>query len=606
MTFQHEADKQQESKSSDAAIFPLLSGEGNQRLLLEWIADHEEYTLVDPEKPVETADFDCCILDGQALETHGETLRERKQEAEPILLPFLLLLPEADLSVLEVDRGEIADGVVFDTIDEVVSLPIKKVELEWRTEALLRLREQSLELAAGKRKLRQFKRATEAAGHAVYITDAEGRIEYVNPAFEEMTGYSETEAVGETPRLLDAEEMSTEYFDRLWETISNGETWEEDIVNQRKDGDVYHAFQTIAPINDETGTPERFVAIQSDITQRIEAEQRLRLFRDIVERVDDPIMLQDRDGKFRLVNEALTEFAAMTQAELIGETESAFMDSESAARIEERKQQVLDQEQAIRYTISPTFPTMDGETFSTIRYPYYGETGDVEGTIAICRNVTDLKSRESQLQVIDRVLRHNLRNDMTTIGMFAEQIEESAPDSLVEDARRIRVTSEKINRTIEKERKITKFLTEDPKETSVDMVRVVETVVDRLAKRYPDAVVSCELPDSCQVHATVHIEQAFVELLENAIVHSDRDSPTVDVRLTDHPDAPTLTVADDGPGVPEMDRKVLTQGTEIEQLYHGSGLGLWLVHLIVTHSGGTVSFSENEPRGSVVTVQFRF
>lgn len=589
----------------DAAIFPLLSGEGNQRLLLDWIADHEEYTLVDPEEPVETAEFDCCVLDGPALETHADTLLERKRAAEPVLLPCLLLLPEADLSVLDIDRGEIADSVVFDTVDEVVSMPIKKVELEWRTEALLRLRRQSLELVAGQRKLRQFKRATEAAGHAVYITDAEGRIEYVNPAFEEITGYDESEALGETPLLLDSGEMSEAYFDRLWETISNGDTWEEDIINERKNGELYHAFQTIAPVDGEADAPEKFVAIQSDITQRVQAEKRLELFRDIVERIDDPIMLQDRTGEFRLVNEALAEYAAMSREELLGETESAFMDDDSAARIEERKQQVLDEERAVQYTISPTFPTIDGETFSTVRYPYYGETGELEGTIAICRNVTELKSRESQLQVIDRVLRHNLRNDMTTIGMFAEQIEETAPEALVEHAERIRATSERINRTVEKERKITKFLTDSPEETTVDMVRMVNAVVDRIADRYPDARLSATVPDSCQIRATTHVEQAFVELLENAIVHADRDNPTIDIRLSDHPDGPTLTVTDDGPGIPEMDRTVLTQGTEIEQLYHGSGLGLWLVHLIVTHSGGTVSFTENDPRGSTVTIEFQ-
>ncbi|MFC7059407.1 sensor histidine kinase [Halovenus salina] len=218
--------------------------------------------------------------------------------------------------------------------------------------------------------------------------------------------------------------------------------------------------------------------------------------------------------------------------------------------------------------------------------------------------MTELKSRESQLQVIDRVLRHNLRNDMTTIGMFAEQIEETAPEALVEHAERIRATSERINRTVEKERKITKFLTDSPEETTVDMVRMVNAVVDRIADRYPDARLSATVPDSCRIHATTYVEQAFVELLENAIVHADRDNPTIDIRLSDHPDGPTLTVTDDGPGIPEMDRTVLTQGTEIEQLYHGSGLGLWLVHLIVAHSGGTVSFVENNPRGSTVTIEF--
>lgn len=586
---------------SPAAILPLLSGAGDQRLLFEWVENHDDYTLVDPDEPIETAEFDCCILDGKALEAHGDELRRRKQEAEPVLLPCLLLLPEADMSVLDIDRGEIADGVVFDTVDEVVSMPIKKIELEWRTEALLRLRSQSLTLQRKQEQLRQFKRATEAAGHAVYITDADGTIEYVNPAFEEMTGYEATEAIGETPQLLDAGEMDNTHFDHLWETISRGGVWEEEILNERKDGDLYHAYQTIAPVTDSTGSPENFVAIQSDITQRVEAEQRLEMFRDIVERIDDPIMLQDLDGKFRLVNEGLTTFAGYSKEELMGETEHLFMDDEAATRIEARKRQVLKQERAVQYSISPDFPTTESAKFSTVRYPYYGPNGDLSGTIAICRNVTDLESREDQLKVMDRVLRHNLRNDMTTIGMFAQKLADSLSGDLLSDAERIQKTSREVNQMVEKQRKITKFLTNDPVLQNIDLTRLVDTVVNQLSEEYPEADISCSTPPECTVRATVSLEEAVIELVENAIVHSDRDQPTITVDL-ESSDGTTLAVADDGPGIPEMDRQVLAHGTGLEQLYHGSGIGLWLVHLVVTHASGTVSIEDIDPEGTLVTI----
>lgn len=599
------SDGNDESLATDTAparILPLLSGEGDQRLLREWIADHDRYTMVDSDRPVETTEFDCCLLDGETLQRHAEALRQRKRDAAPVLLPCLLLLPEADLSVLEVDRGEIADSVVFETVDEVVSMPLKKAELEWRTEALLRLRSQSLRLDSQRRELRLFKRATEAAGHAVYIVDSDGEIEYVNPAFEEITGYDAVEVIGETPRVLDAGEMSESYFDRLWETISSGDVWTEDIINQRKNGEVYHANQTIAPVTDGTGSPAKYVAIQSDITERVETEQRLEMFRDIVERLEDPIMLQDREGRFRVVNEALTEYAEMSREELLGRTEFAFMDETAATRIEARKAQVLEQEQPVQYSISPTFPTENGEVFSTSRYPYYDQDGSLAGTIAICRVVTDLKSRENQLRVMDRVLRHNLRNDMTTIGMFAEKLRDTASDELAADADRIHTTSLKVNRMVEKQRKITDFLTERSREQPIDLARTVDTVVEQLRDRYPDAEIQASLPETCPVETITDIEQAVTELVENAIVHSDGETPSVEVRVSDD-GCPTVVVADDGPGIPDMDRQVLTAGKEVEPLYHGSGLGLWLVHLIVERGGGHVAVTENEPTGSVVTIR---
>ena len=170
--------------------------------MVEWIETHDRYTLVDPDQPIDTATFDCCILDGEMLRRHAEALRTRKRDAEPALLPCLLLIPEADLSLIEADRGEIADSVVFETADEVVSMPIKKAELEWRTQALIRLRTQSQRLKQRTETLELFKQAVEASGHAIWVSDTDGTINYVNPAFESITGYGRDEAVGESPELI--------------------------------------------------------------------------------------------------------------------------------------------------------------------------------------------------------------------------------------------------------------------------------------------------------------------------------------------------------------------------------------------------------------------
>ncbi|MDB2294564.1 PAS domain S-box protein, partial [Halorubrum ezzemoulense] len=279
---------------------------------------HDSYTLVDPDQPVETATFDCCIVDGEMLQTHAETLRARKREAEPALLPCLLLIPGADLSVIETDRGEIADSVVFETADEVVSMPIKKAELEWRVEALTRLRTQSLRLRKRTETLELFKQAVESSGHAIWMSDATGTIKYVNSEFESITGYSRTEAVGESPELISSGAMPDDYYSDLWETITAGDTWHEEITNQQRDGSQYVADQTIAPIV-EDGEPKAFVAVQRDITERKEIEQRLSLYRDIVERLEDPIMLQSCEGEFRLVNDALCSFAGLSRDELLGD-----------------------------------------------------------------------------------------------------------------------------------------------------------------------------------------------------------------------------------------------------------------------------------------------
>jgi len=589
--------------AGQAALFPLLSGEGNQRLVVEWIQAHDRYTLVDPDQPVETATFDCCILDGEMLQTHAETLRARKRKAKPALLPCLLLIPEADLSLIETDSGEIADSVVFETADEVVSMPIKKAELEWRTQALVRLRTQSQRLKERTETLELFKQAVEASGHAIWISDTDGTINYVNSAFESVTGYSRDEAVGESPNLLNSGEMDDDFYSDLWETITAGDTWHEEITNQRSDGSQYVADQTIAPIV-EDGEPRAFVAVQTDITERKELEGRLSLYRDIIERLDDPIMIQTCEGEFRLVNDALCSFAGLSRDELLGGGEYAFMDEETATRIARQKQRVIETEQPVEYNIEPTFKHSDREAiFYTSRYPYY-EDGELAGTLAICRNVTDLEERTRQLHVLDNILRHNIRNELNVIHGRGEQLRGDLEGELEAAAGTIVDRAETLLTTSEKSRKITTVLSEPREPISADIGQVIRVLAKEIAGDWPNAEIDVTGPTQLVVSANESITAALEELFTNAVIHNDSEEPHVCVDLTVEGSWGTLSVRDNGPGIPEFDRDVLESGGAIETLSHGSGLGLWLVYWTVNHSGGKINVDEREPRGTEITIWF--
>ncbi|MFD1585375.1 PAS domain S-box protein [Halorientalis brevis] len=132
------------------------------------------------------------------------------------------------------------------------------------------------ERKAREHSLREFKRAVEHAGYAVFITDVDGTIQYVNPAFEEITGYPAREALGETPKILNSGKMSQKYFANLWETLLSGGEWEREIINERRNGTLYFAHQTITALTDENGNVEEFVAIQTDITELKDRERHLQ------------------------------------------------------------------------------------------------------------------------------------------------------------------------------------------------------------------------------------------------------------------------------------------------------------------------------------------
>lgn len=118
--------------------------------------------------------------------------------------------------------------------------------------------------------------ALNAAANAIIITDRDGVIQWVNPAWSELTGYSAEEAVGQNPRILKSGVQDEAYYKKLWDTILAGEVWRGELVNKRKDGSLYSEEQTITPVRDALGEITHFVAIKEDITQRKQMEVRLK------------------------------------------------------------------------------------------------------------------------------------------------------------------------------------------------------------------------------------------------------------------------------------------------------------------------------------------
>ncbi|MBF0277432.1 MAG: PAS domain S-box protein [SAR324 cluster bacterium] len=117
-------------------------------------------------------------------------------------------------------------------------------------------------------KLRQFQKAIDEAGHAIFMTDIFGRIQYCNPAFSRITGYSEKEIIGQNPRILKSGKYDAEFYEKLWRTLLAGQTWTGEIINCQKNGKTYYAEQTIAPIVGQKEQIEAFVAIQMDVSEQ--------------------------------------------------------------------------------------------------------------------------------------------------------------------------------------------------------------------------------------------------------------------------------------------------------------------------------------------------
>jgi len=118
--------------------------------------------------------------------------------------------------------------------------------------------------------------AVEQSPASVIITDSEGKIEYINPKFTELTGYTREEALGQTPRILQSGELPHEEYRKLWETIKSKNTWHGEFCNNKKNGVLYWESSSISPVRNSEGNITHFVSVNEDITKRKRIEEALK------------------------------------------------------------------------------------------------------------------------------------------------------------------------------------------------------------------------------------------------------------------------------------------------------------------------------------------
>jgi len=122
-------------------------------------------------------------------------------------------------------------------------------------------------------RLRQLSVAVEQSPASVVITDLNATIEYVNPRFTEVTGYHADEVIGNNPRLLQSHQTAKAVYDDLWSKLTRDQVWRGELINRRKDGRIYWEDSQIAPVKDEGGAVTHYVAVKTDVTERIRSAQ---------------------------------------------------------------------------------------------------------------------------------------------------------------------------------------------------------------------------------------------------------------------------------------------------------------------------------------------
>ncbi|ARS91498.1 PAS domain-containing sensor histidine kinase [Natrarchaeobaculum aegyptiacum] len=267
------------------------------------------------------------------------------------------------------------------------------------------------------------------------------------------------------------------------------------------------------------------------------------------------------------------------------------------------------------YELEHRIVTDDGETrWVRQNAELEFDGGEPTGAIGVVQDVTDrkeyerrLETQNEQLDVLNRLIRHDMRNQMNVIDGYAAILEERLPKAKPV-ALQIRSVADDLISVTEDIRAANRLIRDGEESRPVRIRRVVDDAIESVCDDFPEFECRCtvEVDADLWITGSDAVQLAVENVIENAIEHNDAPTPAVEISGDVHPDddAVVVRIEDNGPGIPPSERELIVGARERSQLDHTSGLGLWIVNWIVSSVGGDLSFETREERGTIVTLRF--
>jgi PAS domain S-box-containing protein len=463
-------------------------------------------------------------------------------------------------------------------------------ELETRTERL-------------EREKARFEGIAETSFDILFRLDRSGAFTYVSSAVERVLDHTPEELIG-TQFSAWLDESSIDDALAAYRRTLNGETIENlelDFVDAAGERVVIAVNAT--PIRDGD-TVIGAQGVGRDVTARKERERELRMRTRAMDEAHVGISMADADGDLPLVyaNEGFERLSGYEASELLGRN-CRFLQGEATdpAAVAELGTHIDAGEPA---SVELLNYRADGSPFwNQVRLsPVEGPDGALTHFLGFQTDVTERKRTEQLVRLLNRVLRHNLRNDLNVLLGVGSHLQSGVADDdeLVALGERIERTTTQLLDTSEQARELEQNARREREPRRLAPAALFDAATDGLPA---DAAVDTAVRTERGVCAGPELEQAVTELVRNAVAHNPDAEPWVELEATDDDEWVELTVRDDGPGIDDMEAAAIDAGEETE-LIHCSGLGLWLVNWIVTRYGGSFGIrSVDDGTGSVASVR---
>ncbi|WP_226023321.1 PAS domain S-box protein [Halomicrobium salinisoli] len=461
----------------------------------------------------------------------------------------------------------------------------------------------ALDRVERERELRRYRAVVEHGRDMMFVLDGDCEFDLVTGPLADRVGYDRPALRSRSPRSLIADDDAVDGIYDAIERLREGEAAdvavETDLLTAG--GDRFPVEIDLSLLPEDGGRPG-VVGVVRDRTDLRRARERLRDERDrfsyLFDSLPDPVVETEFVGgrpRVRSVNPAFEDVFGYDAAAIRDRNLNDLIlppdeDVRATARALDHR---AEQGQIVHAEVRRR--TADGYRDFLFRGVPYDRGDGGRWGFGIYTDISDQRERERRIQVLNRVLRHNLRNDMTVVLGVADYLREALDGELADRVGLLERTAESLVRMSERAREVERAVRSGDR-NPVDVAAVVEDVTTEFAASSA-ADVRTDVAGTA-LAGDERLRTALRELLENAVRHNETPAVEVGVRVDDR--TVEVSVADDGAGIPDRELAVVVGDAEITQLTHSRGLGLWLVKWTTGSMGGTVEFARDG--GTTVTL----
>ncbi|MEA1968001.1 MAG: PAS domain S-box protein [Thermodesulfobacteriota bacterium] len=479
--------------------------------------------------------------------------------------------------------------------------------------------------------LRKLSRVVEQNPSSIVITNRDGEIEYINPAFTTISGFTAEEAIGNTPRVLKSGLEPKELYEELWSTITSGQNWKGEIRNKNKKGEIYWETVLISPIRSQDGKITHFVGLKEDITQRKKAEQRLAENKEIlsaaIENIPAGFLLVDNKGRMEIFNakfislysqlaDCIAPGSHLEEFTRVGAQRGIYPAAKGRTEEWINERIVKYKEKAILFNDNlkdKKWIHVSGKELQDGRRVY------------IHFDITELKQAKEDAEKANKAksvflssMSHEFRTPLNAILGFSQLLDEdnklplnSTPRGYV---KKILKSGYLLLQLIDDVFDLVK-IESDTLEMSMERVHLYSEVKEVLGLFQDKAdaknikIIVKEPDHKLFIQADrVRIQQVIQQLMSNAVKFGHTGGCVTLFCETPAMNKVRINIMDNGPGIPEekLDRifKPFDRLGAEGVLGHGTGIGLTIAQKLVEQMGGSMGFSTKVGVGSTFYIDF--